>query len=301
MIVEAVLEAKQKKIRQSPVNSNRASDLGHPCLRYHVFNRTRWQEKSLHDVGLQMIFDMGSALEDVVLRELADAGIKVIEQQRAFSWPEYQITGHVDGHVLINGGPPYPLEIKTCSPFVFKAINTVEDLKRGKYLYLRKYPVQLTLYMLMNNVERGVFLFKDKVSGAMKEIWMDLDYQLGEEALKRAEAVNAHVAAGTEPDPAEYDEEMCGRCGYVHICTPERIGTEVEIDTGELASILDRLEELKPYVSEHRELDEQVKKAVEGREKILAGSWFVTGKWNSRKSFTVPESRYWSRKIIRAA
>ena len=155
--------------------------------------------------------------------------------------------------------------------------------------------------MLMNNVERGVFLFKDKVSGALKEIWMDLDYQLGEEALKRAEAVNAHVAAGTEPDPAEYDEEMCGRCGYVHICTPERIGTEVEIDTGELASILDRLEELKPYVSEHRELDEQVKKAVEGREKILAGSWFVTGKWNTRKSYTVAEARYWTRKIIRAA
>ena len=88
MFIEKVTESKLKKIKVWPVNSNRASDLGNPCIRYHVLNRTRYEEKALHDVGLQYVFDMGNEIEDIVLKELAEAGVKVIEQQRAFSWKE---------------------------------------------------------------------------------------------------------------------------------------------------------------------------------------------------------------------
>ena len=308
MIVEKIIETKKSKIKGYPVNSNRASDLGIPCVRYHVLNRTRWEEKSLHDVGLQFIFDMGNEIEEIVLKELAEAGIKVIEQQRSFQWKEYQITGHIDGDIFVNDRETAPLEIKSCSPFVFKAINTIDDLKKGKYAYLRKYPVQLNLYMLMAGKERGVFLFKDKVSGQMKEVWMDIDYEMGEETLKRAEEINKHVAAGTLPDPINEDM-WCDRCPFTHICLKDHIGKEVEIDTGELATMLDRLEELKPVVKEYDEIDEQVKQIVEGREKILAGSWFVTGKYLEKKTYDIPAdlkaqyekiTRYWRRKVQRA-
>lgn len=299
MIVESIIESKARKIKAYPVNSNRASDLGNPCLRYHVFNRTRWEEKSLHDVGLQNVFDLGNDIEEIALRELAAAGIKVIEQQKPFNWPEYSITGHLDGLVLIDG-KAYPLEIKSCSPFVFDAIHTIDDLKKGKYAYLRKYPVQLNLYLLMSNIDKGVFLFKNKVTGAYKEIWMDLDYELGEATIKRAEAINAHLAAGTVPEPIEYGDE-CERCGFVHICSVDHIGKEVEIDTGELAVMLDRLDALKPAKKEYEEIDEAVKKAVEGREKILAGDWFVTGRWTERKGFTVEPGKSWRKTIRRAA
>ncbi len=308
MIVEKVLEAKAKKIKQYPVNSNRASDLGIPCVRYHVLNRTRWEERALHDVGLQLIFDMGNEIEEIVLKELAEAGIKVIEQQRSFQWREYQITGHTDGTILADDGA-WPLEIKSCSPYVFKTINTVADLTHGKYGYLRKYPAQLTLYCLMANKEKGVILFKDKTSGQMKEIWIPLDYELGETLLKRAEAINSHVAAGTLPEPIN-DDLWCEGCAYAHICLPDHIGKEIEIDTGELGTMLDRLDELKPAVKEYEEIDDQVKKAVEGREKVLAGSWFVTGKYLEKKSYDIPAEikaqyekiiRYWRRSIKRAA
>jgi CRISPR/Cas system-associated exonuclease Cas4 (RecB family) len=306
MIIEKILEAKAKKIKQYPVNSNRASDLGNPCLKYHVFNRTKWQEKSLHDVGLQMVFDMGNAIEDIVLKELAEAGVKVIEQQRAFTWPEYQISGHCDGKIVTDDGI-YPMEIKSCSPYVFKSINTINDMINGKYGYLRKYPAQLTLYMLMDNKEKAVFIFKDKSSGAMKEIWFNLDYQLGETLLKRAEAINKHIAAGTLPEPIN-QEIWCGNCPFAHICLPVQIGKEVEIDTGDLAELLDRQEELKPAVKEYDEIDEQIKSMVEGKEKILAGNWFITGKWQERKSYDVPAdikaayekiTKYWRRKVQR--
>lgn len=299
MIVEKIIEAKERKIKGYPVNSNRASDLGIPCVRYHVLNRTRWQEKSLHDVGLQFVFDMGNEIEEIALKELADAGIKVIEQQRSFQWPEYAITGHIDGKVFIDESI-YPMEIKSCSPFVFKSINTIDDLKNGKYGYLRKYPTQLNLYLLMDGKERGVFLFKDKVSGQYKEIWLDIDYDMGEQTLKRAEEINKHVAAGTLPAPIG-EEMWCNGCAFAHVCLPDQIGKEVEVDTGELATMLDRLEELKPIKSEYDEIDKQVKELVEGREKILAGNWFVTGQWRERKESVVKASRFWVRKVLKAA
>lgn len=299
MIVEKIIESKERKIKGYPVNSNRASDLGVPCVRYHVLNRTRWQEKSLHDVGLQFVFDMGNEIEEIVLKELAEAGIKVIEQQRSFEWKEYAITGHIDGK-LLSDNQVYPMEIKSCSPFVFKAINTIDDLKRGKYGYIRKYPVQLNLYLLMDGKEKGVFLFKDKVSGAIKEIWMDIDYELGEEILQRAKAINEHVAAGTLPPPIS-EEMWCDGCSFSHICLPDQIGKEVEVDTGELSTMLDRLEELKPLKSEYEEIDDQVKKIVEGREKILAGNYFITGKWMERKATQIAASKYWRKSIKRIA
>ena len=299
MITEAILESKRKKISSYPVHSNRASDLGNPCVRYHVYNRTRWAEKSLHDVGLQSIFDLGNDFEQIALRELAEAGIRIIEQQRSFEWKDYQITGHVDGLVQVNGGA-YPIEIKSMSPFVFDSIQDITSLTKGKYAYLRRYPTQLNLYMLMKGIDKAVFLFKNKSTGAYKEVWMSLDYDLGEETLKRAEAINAHVTAGTLPERIANDSQ-CEDCPFVHICLPYRTGQEVEIDTGELATMLDRLEELKPVVKEYDEIDGAVKKAVEGREKILAGDWLITGKWQERKEMLIKATRFWRRTVRRAA
>jgi hypothetical protein len=295
MFVEKVDEYIASKIKQYPVNSNRASDIGHPCLRYHVYNRTRWQERSLHDVGLQRIFNMGNEIERIVIRELQDAGIQVIEQQRAFSWPSYQITGMIDGKIL-QDGITYPFDVKSCSQWVFKSISNIDDLKKSKYHHLRKYPYQLNTYMLMDGVDKGLFFFKDKTSGQLKEIWMDLDYELGEETIRRCEKINEHVLLGTLPDPCD---ESCGcegeKCPYVHICMPDRIGKEVEIDTGELEIMLKNLYQLESAATEYDELNNTINDMVRGREKILSGDYFVTGKWIERKN----GAKYWKKSITK--
>lgn len=310
MIVEKIMEAKQAKVKQYPVNTNRASELGHPCVRYHVYNRTLWHEKALHDARLQLVFDLGKEIEDIVMGDLREAGFEVIEQQRSFSWKEYLITGHIDGKLLING-EAVPFEVKSCSPYVFKTINTIDDLKRGKYLYMRKYPAQLNLYLLMDDKPSGLFIFKDKSSGQYKEIWMDIDYDLGEETLKRAEAVNAHVAAGTLPDAPDYDPAMCDDCPYAHVCVPDRVGREVElVDNDELLGLLERYENLKPLAGEFKEVDDQIKGIVEGREKLLVGPYFVSGKWVQTTKYNVPKevkdqyrepSQYWRKAIQKVA
>ena len=299
MIAEAILESKRKKISSYPVHSNRASDLGNPCVRYHVYNRTRWGEKTLHNASLQSIFDLGNDFEQIALRELQEAGIRIIEQQRSFEWKDYQITGHVDGLVQVNGGA-YPIEIKSMSPFVFDSIQDINSLKKGKYGYLRKYPTQLNLYMLMKNIDKAVFLFKNKSTGAYKEVWMDLDYELGEETLKRAEAINTAIANDDLPLRIA-DDSQCEDCPFVHICIPDHTGQEVEIlDDGELVELLTRHEELKETVKEYNEIDGTLKKKLEGRDKLMVGPFFITGKYIEKKSFTMPESRYWSRKVVRA-
>ena len=305
MIVERIMEAKQKKIKQFPVNSNRASDLGHPCVKYHVLNRTKWQERELHGPELQAVFDLGNEFEKIIMSDLNEAGIPVIEQQRPFDWPEYQITGHIDGKLLING-ETIPFDAKSCSPYIFDYIGDINSLKNGKYSYLRKYPTQLNLYLLMSNSEKGLLLFKNKVNGQYKEVWMQLDYGLGEETLKRAEAINKHLAEGTMPEPIS-DPFWCNDCPYLHICRPPHIGQEVEIlDDDKVARMLDRLEELKPYAQEYKQLDDELKTILEGKEKVLVGNWIVTGKWVERKNYDVPVeikekyvtvTRYWKRNI----
>jgi len=254
-----------------------------------------------------MIFDMGKMVEESVMQDLREAGFVIVEQQRPFSWAKYQITGSIDGKIVIDG-KTYPTEIKSAAPFSFNSINSIEDMKRHKWHYMRKYPAQLTLYLLMDGKDRGLFIFKNKSTGELKEIFLDLDYDFAESLIKKAEAINKHVAEGTLPEPMEYSEEICADCPFVHLCLPDRIGKEVEIvEDGRLLELLNRYAELKPVAKEYEDVDSQIKKLVEGREKIIVGNFFIEGKWVDRKVYNIPTeiknqyetiSRYWKKQII---
>lgn len=306
MIVEKILEHKQAKAKAYPARSNRASECGHPCALYLTFARTNWQDRKAPDARLQMIFDLGNDVEQRVIRDMQDAGINVIEQQRAFDWPDFQITGTVDCKIVTNG-KAIPCEIKSASPFAFEAVTDVEKMLRSKYLYMRKYPAQLSLYCLMSNTDHGLFLFKNKSTGQMKEIPLDVDFDYTEGILKRLEIVNLHIAAGTKPDPIEYDEAICGECPFLHICPVLRTGKEVEVvDDAELADMLLRWDELKAVEKEFKELDDVLKKRLEGVSKKIVGDFFVDGTWRTSTTYDVPkeirdqykkESRWWLRKI----
>lgn len=293
MIIEKVNDYIKSQIDQWPVKSNRASELGHECLRYLVLNRTRWQEKTLHGVELQKIFNEGNLHEKAVLRLLDDSGFNVIEQARPFEWKEYDITGHIDCKIALNGNA-VPTEIKSASPYMYDTIHDIQDLVHGKYHYLRKYPAQLNLYLLMDEKPEGLFIFKNKQTGALKEILMPIDYVLGAELLRKAEAINKHVAEDTLPDCMPWDEQICGDCGYVHICLPEVDRDALEIQTDpELEAKIERWFELKPNKSEYDGLDKEIKAQLKGQDKIVIGDYLITGKMVQKKGFSVNASEYW--------
>lgn len=300
MIIEKILERKQSLIRQLPVLSNRASEMGHPCERHLVLNRTRWQEKQLTPLALQLIFEEGRLHEKQVLRDIEDAGFTVIEQQRDYAWANFNLTGHIDAKILLPHQDSMPIEVKSCSPFVFEKVNSLADLLQasGRLWYLQKYPVQLTLYLLLGNAPHGLLIFKNKVTGALKEIEISLDMEFAEGLLKKAERINAHVAADTLPDRIPYDEAICGSCAFLHICLPEVKREALDILTDpELEAKLARRADLAPLADEYEALDKDLKKRFKEHDRLLVGEWLISGKFIERKAYEVKASRYWQTKI----
>ena len=277
MIIEKINQYLQSQIKQYPCHTNRASEIGHPCERYLVFNRTRWREKEMHDVSLEYIFREGREQEKSVLRLMAEAGFDVVEQQRPFDWKEYQITGSIDGKVLIDG-EALPLEIKSCAPWIWDKINTLDDLLNAKYDHLRKYPAQLSIYMLCDNKDKAIFIFKNKSTGHLKELLMHLDLDYAEGLIQKAERVNLAVAEKRTPDPIDWCE-TCDRCGYRAICLNDCVREELEIIVDQ--EMEDNILGWFLFKGDHQkwlEYDEYRKEKFRGISKLVCGDFLITGK-----------------------
>jgi len=293
-LVEAVLAEKAKKIKRYPCNSNRASGLGYAvellggCLRRGVLERTRWAEKELHDARMQLIFDEGHNQETVVLRDLAEAGIEIIGQQTPYEWKDLQITGSIDGK-YVEDGVAYPVEIKSMNPMIFDAVHTFEDFKKKPWT--RSYMAQITLYMLLQGVDKGIFILKNKSNGMLKQITVDLDYELGEACLKAAEAINCYVKAGTVPEVIK-DIQVCKDCPYKLICCPAiQFGEPLKIsDDPIFEERLDKYFLIKPIEKESKDLYEIIRdrakaQAAGGELNLLQGKYRLTGKPDAKGAF----------------
>jgi CRISPR/Cas system-associated exonuclease Cas4 (RecB family) len=291
-VISQIMDLKRRKIYQYPVHSNRASSLGHPCERYLVYERTKWKEKILHDIKMQFLYDEGSLHESAVIREMQEAGLKIIEQQRSFEWKKYQITGHIDGKI-VNGQSVIPFEIKSMSDYIWKSINSIEDMKNSKHYYLKQYPAQLNLYLIMDEKEEGLFILKNKQTGFLKQIEVKLDYEYTESLIQKAERINKHVDDGTLPERIPYEIGACENCGYYHICLPSQEHKPIIIDDPEIEIKLEKREELKEYVNEYNELDKEIREKFKEIPEVVIGNWKITGKWVEKKEYTVPAMKYW--------
>lgn len=296
-LIEAILVKKAEKIQRYPCLSNRASSMGYflpileGCLRRGVYERANWQEKELYDAKTQLVFDEGHAQEAAVLRDLADAGINIVEQQTPFEWKEYQITGHVDGK-YIEDGVAFPIEIKSMSPFIFDMVYNIEDFKKKPWT--RSYLAQITLYMLMQNVDKAIFLLKNKSSGELRQITVDLDYTLGEACLSAAEKINAHIVAGTLPDRITA-LTTCRECPFKLVCLPGTdFGQELKIkEDPEIEKKLDRYLELKPDELECGKIWDTIKSQAKaeigpaGVLNVMVGKYLLTGKTDAKGTLRI--------------
>jgi CRISPR/Cas system-associated exonuclease Cas4 (RecB family) len=287
-VITPYLDYKKSKIKIYPCHANRASAMGDECERRLVYMRTSWDKQLLHEVDLQLIFDEGNIQEEALLTDLRNAGFKITEQQRPFSWPEYQITGMIDCRIGLNG-TSYPLEIKSMSPNVWKNINTIEDLNR--YPWTKKYVSQIVLYLLMGNAPEAILLLKNKSTGKVKQLNITLnDYlDLGESLLQKAQRINKHVADGTFPSKIN-TFKVCSECNFRHLCLPEILskgGVEF-IDNEKLESNLNRRASLasasKEYDSVDEEVKEELKRYMQDKENISCGPWIIEKKVNKKGS-----------------
>lgn len=290
MLVERLDAWIEKQRGIYPCHTNRASELGHECLRYLVFLRTRWQEAQLPDLGLQYIFNEGNHQEKSVYRDLTEAGVTIYEQQVSLHWKNPNISCALDGKTKFKVAVQDKeviavVEVKSMSPFVWKQVDTADDmLKNPKYPHLRKYPAQIQIGMILANLEWGLFLLKNKQTGKIKEILMSLDLEYTESLVKKAENVNRLIAIGETPPPIPWNERLCGSCKFNHICAQDQIRDSVQIiDDSELLSKLDRRAELASLAEEHAELDDEIKDYFRGKERSIVGNWLVFSKKQERK------------------
>lgn len=293
-IIDPVLEMKAGSIKRWPCHTNRASGIGYAvpmldgCLRRGVYERTHWQDREMHDVRVQLIFDEGNNQERQVLIDLAAAGVSIIEQQSAWTWEPYQLSGHIDG-VYVEDGVSYPVEIKSMSPHIFNTVKSFDDFKKKPWT--RAYMAQITLYMLSKNIDKGIFILKNKSTGELRQITVDLDYDLGEACISTAEQINEHVKNGTFPDRID-DRQKCKECPFKLVCLPEiSFGEELKIkDDPILESRIDRYLELNETAKECDHIYDVIKSeskasAENGSLNTMIGKYHLTGKTDTRGAF----------------
>lgn len=268
-LVAGVYEYKLRQWRQAPCNSNRASQLGADCERELVYWRTAWEQALEPDDSLKIIFQEGEKHETTVLADLRAAGFSVLEQQMSLEWREYQITGHIDASILYEGSA-IPLDVKSMGAHIWDSCfrdgprayewREVSDAFSAKP-WMRKYLAQLVLYCLMRNAERSMLVCINKGTGALAQVNVLLDYDLGEFLLQRAERINAHVRAGTLPDRIPFDDEVCGRCPFYHVCLPDHVGRPpiAFLEEPEIVELLETRERHATAAADYDRADRRVK------------------------------------------
>ncbi|MCK9280449.1 MAG: hypothetical protein M0P71_07505 [Melioribacteraceae bacterium] len=216
------------KYKIVPYESNRASQLGYECLRYLTLKRLHWQEEIPPSIATRKRFARSIYMEDRICDEVKKAGHKIIEQQVAFSMPKYNITGHIDGKISLYEVDPFvPVEIKEVSEeFMTQIKRHIKGVKDNKYF--KNYIIQINLYMLMSNCETGIMIIRND-SGDLIYIRFNLDYELAEKTIKKAEAIETHLKNNTLPDYLN-DPEQCQQCSLKHVCCPPLTYRGVPVD-----------------------------------------------------------------------
>lgn len=305
-IAAEIRDAVGREIKQYPVNSNWASALGHPCERNLVYRRLNWKDKPPIGVVQAMIFNGGKVIEQNIAKVyLEKAGYQIVEADRPIqteatgTLSKLQIAGYLD-FICRKGKFEFPVEVKSMAPHSWEKISAVEDFLFSKKTWEKSYPGQLTLYMLGRDYEIGAFMLINKLTYEPKIVWVHLDYTYAESLLKKAENVNKYVAANAYPDRIEYDDAVCGRCDFAKVCLADVVRTEADILTDDsIIEKLTRREELKEAKEEFEEIDEEVKVALRGIKKGVAGSFLIVGKEVSRKGYQVPDKTFWQTSIRR--
>lgn len=293
--------ARQITISQS--QTNRASEIGHPCERYLVYRRTASNHQEPHSLGLQKIFSEGNTQERAVVEMLGHIGYDVLVAQQHYMDNKHLISGHIDGRLVDREtGHSVLLEIKSCSPNRFRNIrtaSTVEELEKVDSSYSPKYIDQLHVYMIGEGVEESLLLFKDKSSGDVHLIRVNLEPERAKALLEKADRINAHVKAETLPDQIN-DPDLCPKCPFRTHCGPAILHAPLmPTDDPELAEMIERHQELKPYASEYNKLDRAIKSTLKAWDglKFLVGKYLIIGKVVKRSAYHVDASEYTQYKI----
>lgn len=258
--------------------SNRASGLDDVCLRRVYLWRTAGELAAPVDADLQAIFSEGNIQEPLVRRHLSELGFEIVKAGVEADWPQYQISGHIDG-ILSRDGVDLVAEVKTVSDNGWRAIKTELDLisERGWY---RKWYGQMQIYLFLLEKEAGIFILKRKQAYQFRAIPIELNYDYGEKMIQKAESVNSAIKSGEAPAFLDNAAE-CARCPFfARACNPpmEFADGLRTVSDSELEEDLLRLESLEASADEYSEISARTKDRFKasGKGSYQAGEWLIS-------------------------
>ena len=263
--IGAKLDAEREDRRPPRDHSktNWASELGHPCKRHLVHCRVDWRAKRPMDLDGGYRVEEGNREEWWAEKDLGDVGYKIKGSQEYFFIEEIQVGGKIDGRLPLpfelDGFPgkrAVSCEIKSINPQYWQSVRTVADLAGHRNWWFRGYPSQLNAALHHFKDPFG-FFYLTTYGRRPKVLPMLLDEARLEADFAKIRDVNAHVAAGTYPQPIPYDPQVCGMCDFAHLCQPPRATEMREIPPGEVPALrqyLDLKEWHERYLEAHAQL-----------------------------------------------
>jgi hypothetical protein len=258
--------------------SNRASEIGHPCLRYHLANRLLGHLKPPISEGLRGIFARGSAFEDWALGQLKAGTLPMMQGWRVLSYQS-----EVYDHALdLSGHPDFLLSCDNATMLVDTKSMTggarMDSWERIPARFRGKYRAQLEVYMRLAAVDLAGLLIGDALSWTQCHlVACQPDDDLWAEILQRCErlrelteafrGVAAEALLGPDGIRSIEGEPLgsphCKGCIWRDTigCSWQADGVAMLSDP-DLQAMLDRMQELRAFVKEHEALDEAVKAAL---------------------------------------
>lgn len=194
-----------------------ASSIGHPCER-----KIWYQFKGVYSVApptLQVIFDMGKRIEDLILDYLSNTDIEVTRPNlgNGFLWCQDQelalFAGHMDAIITIQDSQEKAvLDIKTA-----KASSFQKFVHKGLKQWNMQYYAQLQAYMGMTKIKRAVLLAINKDTSEMHEEWIAFNELYYDELKTKARIIsqNMNPPEKINRSPLFY---ICRMCGFKELC-----------------------------------------------------------------------------------
>ena len=275
--------ARRRERIQAPTTrkSNWLSDVGHPCLRYHVYWRTQGHKAKPTDEGLMGVFEKGSEEERLVVAELAQMGMELYEREMNVALPALDVTGRIDGSLArgARGHERTVIDIKSVDARRFDKLKTLDDVLNASKGYVRKWVNQVEVGAKALERTKCGILFRNKTNGNLWLVEWEKSEEREREVIERLDALHGWLGAyyeadeGAEPLPDRIhpDEGWCEDCAHAHHCNPdEPYRTPLLLtEDPKFTAGLDRLME----IDEQRKEANRIGKKLKDRLKKTEGDW----------------------------
>lgn len=266
-----------------PQYTNRASGIGHPCLRKLYYDRAEWQNRAPWPLDTLRRFREGKRHEQLAIDDLGAAGYRWTHGQTPAFFSDLSLSCTVEGYLEdIETGARILAEIKSMDPHPFAGATSIDHLRES--LFYRGYLYQLTTYMRAVDETEAIFVLRNRSTGEMRFLSYEFDPTVWEDTVEKCKRVNAAVGKKEPPDRIDQAERkrVCSYCPFSHICLPditnEKGGILFLEDAPGLEAKIARKFEIDAQAKEHKALSEEIRELTRGLDGVVCGEFLIEGK-----------------------